>query len=340
MSAIADAARVAIARRRELLGALAEERTDCVRLLHGATEGAPGVAIDRYGPVLLVQTWRTPLEDGELSAIHDAVRGALGIELVPVWNHRGSERGGSPDSMDPALEGAEAPVGHELGLAYDVRPRHRGDDALLFLDLRAGRRRVRAEAAGKRVLNLFAYTCGIGVAAMAGGAREVWNVDFARSTLDIGHANAARNGFIDEKRFRLIAEDVIPIARQLAGLPVKGRGARARGREFVRVEPREFDLVVLDPPRWAKGAFGAVDVVRDYPALFKPALLATAPGGAVLATNHVPAVELDAFRATLVRCAEKAGRPLADVEVIAPEADFPSPDGKHPLKMLFCRVKA
>ena len=63
---------------------------------------------------------------------------------------------------------------------------------MLFLDLRAGRRWVKGAAHDKTVLNLFAYTCGIGVAALAGGARQVVNVDFARSALAVGEANAAR----------------------------------------------------------------------------------------------------------------------------------------------------
>lgn len=324
----------AIARRHDLLTTLAREGTDCVRLLHGTIEGAPGVAVDRYGPVLLVQTWREPLADGDLAAITAVAEDALGIELLPCWNHRGAGGGGSEwhDSAEP-------PIGHELGLAYDVRPRHRGQDPLLFLDLRAGRRRVHAEAAGKRVLNLFAYTCGVGVAALAGGASRVVNVDFAASALAVGRGNAARNvadPAMLAERFVTIEDDVIPVVRQLAGLTLPARGKRAR--RYTRRTAEQFDLVVLDPPRWAKGAHGAVDVVRDYPSLFKPALLATAPGGALLATNHVPEIALADWLASLERCTAKAGRPLASIEVIPPEGDFPSPDGRHPLKVAWVRV--
>lgn len=330
-----------LARRRELFARLAAEGTDCVRLLHGIVEDAPGLTVDRYGPILLVQTWREGLADGELDALGDVANAALGTTLVPCWNHRGDGPGGSA-RPDAALD---APIGHELGLAYDVRPRHRGQDPLLFLDLRVGRRWVRDASAGKTVLNLFAYTCGIGVAALAGGAREVVNVDFARSALAIGRANAERNaGAADEAspaealdaRFVTIADDVIPVVRQFAGLALPTHGKRARA--FTRRAPRRFDLVVLDPPRWAKGKFGAVDVVRDYASLFKPALLATAPGGTVLATNHVPEVERDAWLAALERTAAKAGRPLAGLDVLEPEEDFPSFDGRHPLKIALARV--
>jgi 23S rRNA (cytosine1962-C5)-methyltransferase len=331
----ADALAAAIARRRALLARLADEDTDCMRLLHGVVEDAPGITVDRYGPILLVQTWRDPLAAGELDALAAVACDALGVALTPCWNHRGDGPGGSARA-DQALE---APIGRELGLAYDVRPRHRGQDPLLFLDLRVGRRWVKGATAGKSVLNLFAYTCGIGVAALAGGAREVVNVDFARSALAVGRANAERNvddpGALDE-RFVTIADDVIPVVRQLAGLAMPTRGKRARA--FTRRAARRFDLVVLDPPRWAKGKYGAVDVVRDYPSLFKPALLATAPGGAVLATNHVPEVARNDWLAALERAAAKAGRPLAGLDVLEPEEDFPSSDGRPPLKIALARV--
>ncbi|AKF08763.1 class I SAM-dependent rRNA methyltransferase [Sandaracinus amylolyticus] len=321
----------AIDRRGALLSRMEREETDCVRLFHGATEGAPGLAIDRYGPVLLAQTWRDPLEPGALERVHATVTRALGIDLAPCWNHRGpSRREGvrGSDTSDPRLH---APEGRELGAKYDVRPRHRGQDPLLFLDLRVGRRWVRAESAGRSVLNLFSYTCGVGVVAALGGAREVWNVDFAASALEVGRDNAQRN----EIRFETIEDDVIPVVRQLAGLPVKGRATR---RGFTKREARTFDVVVLDPPRWARTPFGAIDVVRDYPSLFKPAVLACAPGGVVLATNHVPTVERDEWHAVLRRTAEKAGRGIARIDELVPEEDFPSFDERPPLKIAVVRL--
>ncbi len=323
--------------RAELLPTLHEEGTDCYRLLHGATEGAPGTAIDRYGPVLLVQTWRDPLDHGELDALSEVAAGA-GLDLTPVWNHRASVRGQgrTPDfGLWHEVELPEEVVGQELGLSYDVSPRHQGLDPLLFVDFRAARRRVREEADGASVLNLFAYTCGVGLAAAAGGATEVWNVDFAGRSLAVGEANVERNPNVPKVQ-RFIKEDALPTMRMLGGLKPGGRrGKRPRITHF---QKRTFDLVVLDPPRWSKSVFGAVDVVRDYPSLLKPALLATAPGGHVLATNHVPSADWDEWEAVLRRTGEKAGRHIRDVERIWPEADVPSPDGRPPLKLAWLTV--
>ncbi|MBA2321964.1 MAG: class I SAM-dependent methyltransferase [Deltaproteobacteria bacterium] len=243
-----------------------------------------------------------------------------------VWNHRGP-----PPYLPPADFPAD-PIGMERGLTVDVRPRHRGNDPLLFLDFRAGRRWLRDHCRDATVLNLFSYTGTAGLAAIAGGAFEVWNVDFARSALDVAAANAERNGQSD--RTRLICADAFAVMRQLAGLKVDTR----RRRDFPRFAPRTFDVVVLDPPTWATSPFGTVDLVRDYPSVFKPALLATRPGGAMLVTNHVPSVDAADWHAVLRRSAEKAKRPLRSLTAIPPEADFPSPDGRFPLKMAWLEV--
>ena len=95
---------------------------------------------------------------------------------------------------------------------------------------------------------------------------------------------------------------------------------------------------MLDPPRFAKGTFGTIDVVHDYQSLFKPALLALSPGGAIVATNHVPGVPASDWHDALRRCALKAGRPLRDLEPVPVDADFPSFDGAPPLKVVIARI--
>lgn len=318
----------ALAARAGLIEALLAEHTDAYRVFHGAVEGRPGLSLDRYGPVLLARSLREAPSGAELTAMQ-AHAARLGLSLV--LNHRGEGR--APEHA-PAPEALEEQRVQELGLSYRFRARHPGKDPWLFLDLRAGRRWVKAHAEGAEVLNLFAYTCGLGVAAAAGGAASVLNVDFAESALEVGRGNAQLNG-ITEDRFATARADALPAMRQLAGLPLKGRAARRR--RYRRFKPRQFDLVLLDPPTWATSPWGAIDPVRDYPSLLKPALLATRPGGRLLVTNHVSTVELAEWLGALRRCAEKAGRPIRELEVIAPEGDFPSPDGRPPLKIAALR---
>jgi 23S rRNA (cytosine1962-C5)-methyltransferase len=225
-------------------------------------------------------------------------------------------------------------IGHEWGLNYRVRGRHSGQDPLLFLDLRNARGWVKHHSAGKSVLNLFAYTCGVGLSAAAGGAREVCNLDFAESNLAVGKENGALNPQLLPMQF--IQSDYFPAIRQLAGLPITQR----RGQKlpsYVRLEPRQYDLVLLDPPAWAKSAFGTVDLLRDYQSLLKPAILATADDGVLICCNNLAKVAMEDWRDQVLRCADKLGRPVREWEVLAPAADFPSSDGRPPLKTLILK---
>lgn len=337
MSPLAALLARALAARVALLDRLRAEETDACRLFHGGAEGAPGLTVDRYGDLLLAQTFHAPLDPAGRDALGGFYADALpGLALVYNDRSGAGSRVGNPLDGDE-LRAATAPrVAREMGVRYRVRARHVGQDPWLFLDLRAGRRRVMAEAPGRSVLNLFAYTCGVGVAAARAGAREVLNVDFAASSLAVGEENARLNGLGPPVAF--LQSDVFPAARQLAGL---AQPAAARGRRlppFPRLAPRRYDLVFLDPPRYAKSPFGVVDLVRDYAAVFKPALLATAEGGAIVCCNHVAGVPRDEWLDGLRRSAAKAGRPVRDAEWIVPEEDFPSHDGRHPLKMALLRV--
>lgn len=331
---LTDLIATAIERRGDLLAQLADERTDTYRVFHGVVEGRPGLTVDRYGPILLVQTWNEPITIEELDTIRECTERELDATFETVWNHRGKAPGDSFDQFHP-IEPPRRPTALELGLSYDVRPRHGGQDPLLFLDMRAARRCLLAESAERSTLNLFSYTGSLGVAAAAGGATHVWNVDHATAASSIARANAKRNRMLG--RFTTIEEDVIPIVRQFAGLPVSDRRG-GRKRTYEKVDKRPFDLVILDPPAWSQGPFGAVDIVRDYASLFKPALLATRKGGRMLVTNNAARVELDSWVEALQRSAEKANRPIRDISVIEPDADFPTFDGNPPLKVVWLVV--
>lgn len=334
MSALIQALRAALDGRTSLLDQLHSQGTDCYRLFHGSQEGAAGLTIDRYGPQLMVQSFHQTLSSEDLLALRHTVEQSLQMPLLLVYNDR--SRGNSRIDREDAVYRAEDAalvdlVGHEWGLNYRVRGRHPGQDPLLFLDLRNARGWVKRHSAGKSVLNLFAYTCGVGLSAAAGGAREVCNLDFAEGNLAVGAENGALNPELAPMQF--VQSDYFPAIRQLAGLAITQR----RGQKlpaYPRLQQRQYDLVFLDPPAWAKSAFGTVDLLRDYQSLLKPAVLATAENGVLVCCNNLAKVSLPDWREQVLRCAEKAGRPVRECNVLAPGDDFPSSDGQPPLKTL------
>ena len=334
MSAFNQALRAALDRRQALLAELRDQGTDCYRLFHGSQEGVPGLTIDRYGPQLLVQSFHQPLQHAALLDAFAICQESLATTLLPVYNDR-SQPNSRIDRTDPVYQASPAAltdlVGHEWGLNYRVRARHAGQDPLLFLDLRNARGWVKRHSSGKSVLNLFAYTCGVGLCAAAGGARSVANLDFAEGNLAVGRENGTLNPELAEMHF--IQSDYFPAIRQLAGLPVAHRHGQ-RLPSYPRLAAEQFDLVFLDPPAWARSAFGTVDLLRDYQSLLKPALLATAEGGTLVCCNNLAKVELADWREQVLRCASKNGRPVREVEVLPPASDFPSFDDRPPLKTL------
>ncbi|PCJ47585.1 MAG: SAM-dependent methyltransferase [Moraxellaceae bacterium] len=329
--------------RQTLMQRFREEGTDCFRLFHGTAEGLPGVSIDCYGSQLLIQSFHFSLQSNRINTIESFYQQKLPQLESTIYHDRSPahSRRRSPDTYDE-----RAPIeGEELGVTYQVDVKRLGQDPLLFLDMRVGRQWMLDNAAGKSVLNLFSYTCGIGICASKAGAKTVWNVDFSASALAVGESNALING-LDLEKMRFIQSDCFPALKQLAGIPITARQKKSKnGRrvkqalpDYPRLPSKQFDLVFMDPPRWAKSPFGTVDLVRDYQSLFKPALMATKVGGNMVVCNNVAKVDRDSWLAQLVRCGEKNGRKVEVVEMLQPENDFPSYDGIAPLKIAVLKV--
>ena len=316
---------------------LHEESTLCYRLFHGSVEGASGLTIDRYGDLILAQSFHQPLSPDERQQAENFYASTLpGLDFIYNDRSQGNSRINNPLPPEVLAKAQQPRTVTELGAKYVIQARHAGQDPWLFLDARAARRRVMQEAAGKSVLNLFAYTCGTGLVAALADASHVVNVDFAESSLSVGKENARLNDLPVRPRF--VKSDAFAAMRQYSGL---GQPERVRGKPmppFPKLEQKQFDIVYLDPPRYAKSPFGVVDLINDYPGVFKPALLCTAEGGTLICCNNVAQVEREAWLDQLERSAKKAGRPIREMEWIMPEADFPSPDGKPPLKIALLRV--
>lgn len=326
--------------RQALITSLHNENTRAYRLFHGTNEGCSGLTIDRYGELILIQTFHQGLCDDEFQQIQDFYSSHLSYSHFCVYNDRSAANSRYLNRFDRGdqSEVTKDVIFQELGVNYLAQGRHKGQDPLLFLDFRAARRHVLKHCEGKDVLNLFSYTCGIGVSAAVGGAKQVVNVDFSESALAVGEENVRLNE-LDESKIQFIKSDFFTAARQMAGLPIATRrGRQSKLPKYDKIEARQFDLVVLDPPKWAKSPFGTVDLVRDYSSVFKPALLCVKEGGQILCANNVAQVSIDEWLDMLQRSAKKAGKPVKNIEIIKPEGDFPSRDGNYPLKMALLSV--
>ncbi|CAM9541364.1 unnamed protein product [Heterosigma akashiwo] len=212
---------------------LESEGTECYRLFHGATQGAPGLTVDKYGPQLLLQTFREKPDREEIDRIAAAVMQAWAQEdktLPPldtvIWRHRGKQVETFVLELGRERELSTDVVGKELGLRYDLSFQLQRRDPLLYLDFRVVRRWLRSQdLAGKSVLNLFAYTCGASVAALAAGAARVASVDFSETALAVGRRNVALNA-LPADRCEWVAP-ALPPCGNTPGLPRRPARRRA-----------------------------------------------------------------------------------------------------------------
>jgi 23S rRNA (cytosine1962-C5)-methyltransferase len=221
---------------------LEDDAIDAVRILNGAADGVPGLVIEKLGPVLIAQLHEQRLAMGEdaARAIAEQLCRRLGATAVyRKWFVR--ERGGvdpriaeAHQDPEPWLGQAAAPehAVREHELQFFVRP-YDGFSYGLFLEHRDNRKRVRELSAGRRVLNLFAYTCGFSVAAAAGGAVQVASVDAHKRYLEWGKRNFELNG-LDVAPHRFYCSDVFEFYK------------RARRQKL------RYDLVILDPPTFSR----------------------------------------------------------------------------------------
>ena len=325
MSLLSDA----LLKRATFLQRMQQEKTDCYRLFHGSVEGEAGLTVDRYGENLLIQSFHTPLSTEIEHAIADFYC-AQWSEIHHVFSH---DRSKGAKQSRRCIRGDNTAVEiTEAGIRYFCDMAHLGQDPLLFLDFRQARRVIGEISAGKSVLNTFSFSCGMGLSAAVNGAADVTNIDFAQSALAAGKKSLQLND-LPASNTEFIQEDYFLAVRQMAGLSIPVR--KTRGMKGIkRYAQKPFDVVVLDPPRWAKSKYGTVDLVRDYNAVLKPALLTVKPGGKLFCTNNVAQVEKQPWIDDVKRCCEKNGRMITDVKMIDADEDFPSFDGRHPLKQL------
>jgi len=299
-----------------LLDALASAPEETRRLFHGRGRCWPGLeqlTVDWLQGVLMVSLFREP-EPAQLAALKDM----LG-ELVQsaAWQGSGAHTLLLQHRYLP-LSPAEWLLGEAIdewtltegGLQYRVDLGKKQNNGL-FLDMRYGRDWVRANAEGKRVLNLFAYTCGFSVAAIAGGAEHVVNLDMSRAALSRGRDNLRLNGH-DLGKVAFLGHDLF----------------KSWGKV---INSGPYDLVIIDPPSFQKGSFL---LTKDYQRVLRrlPELLG--PGGTVLACMNDPSIGPD----FLIDGVTREAPALRFEQRLENPPEFPDSDTNSGLKALVFRL--
>ena len=261
-----------------------------LRLIHAESDGLPGVIADRYGDTVVVQLttagadkWRAAIADSLLKATGCAriyersdveVRSLEGLEPVTGWLH------GSASADELVIEE------NGVSMTVDIVGGHKTG---FYLDQRENRRRVAELSRGRRVLNCFCYTAGFSLQALAGGAREVVSMDSSGPALETARRNLALNPQLDAARAVWIEGDVFAELRNM-------RGAG-----------ESYDLIVLDPPKFAHTAAHAERAARAYKEINLSALRLLAPGGLLMTYSCSGGVSAELFQKIVAGAALDAG---------------------------------
>jgi 23S rRNA (cytosine1962-C5)-methyltransferase len=293
----------------------AQRHTNAMRLVHGESDGLPGLVVDRYADVLVaqflsagVEHWRDAILDALVEstgceAIYE--RSDADVRTIEGLSPRAGFARGNRDARRCAI------VEYGLNFRVDVEA---GQKTGFFLDQRENRQRVRALAAGRDVLDCFAYTGGFSIAALAGDARRVLAVESSAPALEVARENLAANPF-DAARVELMQADVFAYLRQL------------RDRASV------FDLVVLDPPKFAPTAAQAHNAARAYKDINLLALKLLRPGGLLATFSCSGGVPAQLFQSIVAGAAVDAGVEAKIVERFGAAADHPValefPEGEY-----------
>lgn len=290
------------------------QATTAYRLVHGATDGMPGLVIDRYDAWFVIHIFDDAWTQ-HIDALSSELRNVTGATGVYVKQH--PKQKNDLDENEIATLAAESPVVGEaapdpLMVTEHGVPLHvRLGDGLrtgLFLDQRDNRHRVRSTATDQRVLNLFAYTCGFSIAALAGKAAHVTSVD--ASALVMSRVEPSLQMLDAKARHRSLVGDCFEVLRTL------------------REHGERFDLVIVDPPSYASTSAGRFRLRRDYAALVELCCGVTGAGGALLCcTNHHTTTDRD-LRGFVQQGAERARRRIARARSLAASVDFPAMSGQ------------
>ncbi|MDO8278907.1 MAG: class I SAM-dependent methyltransferase [Polaromonas sp.] len=292
-------------------------QSDGLRLIHGESDGLPGLIVDRYADTLVAQFLSSGVERWK-SALADALLAATGLTRL-------YERS---DASVRALEGLQPVAGwlrgqgpteltireHDWQLSLDIE---RGHKTGFYLDQRDSRARFAATVRRlglQRVLNCYCYTGGFTVAALSGGAAHVTSIDSSAPALERTRANVALNG-LDAARCELLDADVNASLRSFG----------AAGRSF--------DAIVLDPPKLAPSAAHAERAARAYKDINRLALGLLEPGGVLLTYSCSGGISADLFHKIVASAGADAGVDGYIIERLGAAPDHPTtlnfPEGEY-----------
>jgi 23S rRNA (cytosine1962-C5)-methyltransferase len=298
-----------------------ESRTDCWRAVNAEGDELPGLVVDRYGSVVVTQT----LTSGMLRLRPfwlEAIRRVLGPETVLERGEKARresvEESGAPAEplLGPAITGVREVRENGLRFLVDLAS---GQKTGFYLDQRENRASVGARARGAEALNLFGYTGSFSVAAGAGGARRVLQVESSAPARGLARTNWERNG-LDPAALELSGEDVF---------------------QFLRADTRSWDLLVLDPPPFARERGSVERASRAYKDLHLWSLCRARPGALIWSFCCSQQVDADLFQKIVFGAARDAGASVQWLSRLGPGPDHPvhldHPQGEY-LKGLLMRV--
>jgi 23S rRNA (cytosine1962-C5)-methyltransferase len=299
--------------------------TDGARLCFAENDGLPGMIIDRYGDVVVLQPQSAGAERITPMVVEALAKQWQPQAIVVRADAEVRTLEGLPQEVRVAHGTLPAEVmTREHGMRFHVDVEH-GHKTGFYLDQRDSRWWVRTHVqAGARVLNCFSFTGGFSVAALMAGASQVTSVDSSQPALDLLQRNLVLNG-LDETKHTSVRADCVDELRRLAEL-----GA-------------QFDLVILDPPKFAPSAAHRERALRAYTGLMQKGLRVLAPGGMMATFSCSGAVSRQDFAEAAQHAAVMAKRSCAVVHELGHAACHPVsldfPEGAY-LKGLLLHARA
>ncbi len=309
---------------------VADNMTTACRLVHGESDGFPGLIVDQYGDTLVAQYLTVGME-----VRRELINGVLAWMLQPrSFYERSDAEVRQKEGLSPRtglVDGEDPPEYIEiqengLGFLVDIREGHKTG---FYLDQRENRERLRQAVKRRvdlgeppRVLNVFSYTGGFGIYAVAAGAASLTNVDSSKQALQLGWQNLSHNGFA-----RAATKDI--------------EGDAFEVLRTMREQGYKFEIIVLDPPKFANSKRDVKRAARGYKDINMQALHLLERNGLLFTFSCSGAVSADLFQKIIFSAAHDAGVDAQIIGRMTQGADHPTaltlPESDY-LKGLICRV--